>query len=137
MPVQKRIILESGKRKTAIARAKLQEGSGGFRVNNIPVDLVQPEVARWVMKEPLLLADPSVLKGVQIDVDVRGGGFMGQAEAVRMAVARGLVKWTRSATLRKRFREHDRTMLAGDARAKESKKFGGRGARKRRQKSYR
>ncbi len=137
MPAQKRVILESGKRKTAIARARLQQGPGGLRVNDMPVDLVQPDVARWVMKEPLLLTDPSLLKDVQIDVSVQGGGFMGQAEAVRMAVARGLVKWTRSSTLRKTLRDYDKTMLSGDPRAKESKKFGGKGARKRRQKSYR
>ena len=137
MPAQKRVVLESGRRKTAAASARFQEGPGGMRVNNIPVDLVQPEVARWVMKEPLLVADTSLLKNLQIDVSVHGGGFMGQAEAVRMAVARGLVKWTRSASLRRIFREHDRTMLSGDPRAKEPKKFGGKGARKRRQKSYR
>lgn len=137
MPTQRKVVLESGKRKTATARARVEEGPSAMRVNNIPVDIVQPEVARWVMKEPLLLAGPDTLKNVRIDVNVEGGGFMGQAEAVRMAVARGLVKWTRSASLRKVFREHDRTMLSGDPRAKESKKFGGKGARKRRQKSYR
>jgi len=137
MPAQRRIVVESGQRKTAIARARLEEGPGGVHVNNIPLDLVQPEVARWVMKEPLLLADPSVWKDVHIDVSVKGGGFMGRAEAVRMAIARGLVKWTKSAALRRTYREHDRTMLAGDSRAKEPKKFGGKGARKRRQKSYR
>jgi small subunit ribosomal protein S9 len=62
---------------------------------------------------------------------------MSQAEAVRMGIAQGLVKYTRSKRLRNRYIEYDRTMLAGDARRKESKKFGGPGARRRKQKSYR
>jgi len=62
---------------------------------------------------------------------------MSQAEAVRMGIAQGLVKYTRSKRLRSRYMEYDRTMLAGDARRKESKKFGGPGARRRKQKSYR
>jgi small subunit ribosomal protein S9 len=62
---------------------------------------------------------------------------MGQAEAARMAIARGLVEFTRSAELRRLFTGFDRTMLAGDPRRKEPKKFGGPGARRRKQKSYR
>jgi small subunit ribosomal protein S9 len=62
---------------------------------------------------------------------------MSQAEAVRMGIAQGLVKWTRSKRLRSTYQEYDRTMLAGDGRRKESKKFGGPGARARKQKSYR
>jgi len=60
-----------------------------------------------------------------------------RAEAARMGIAQGLVKFTRSKRLRNRFLEYDRTMLAGDARRKEPKKFGGPGARRRKQKSYR
>jgi small subunit ribosomal protein S9 len=66
-----------------------------------------------------------------------GGGYMGQAEAARMAIANALLKWTKSTHMRTVFTEYDRTMVAGDARAKESKKFGGPGARAKEQKSYR
>ncbi|MCX8171954.1 MAG: 30S ribosomal protein S9, partial [Candidatus Bathyarchaeota archaeon] len=69
--------------------------------------------------------------------DVRGGGFMGQAEAARMAIARALVKWTKSAALKSAFLKFDRVLMAGDPRRKEPKKFGGPGARARDQKSYR
>jgi len=62
---------------------------------------------------------------------------MGQAEATRIAIARALVSWTRSPKVKKTFIEHDRTVLAGDPRRKEAKKFGGPGARVRKQKSYR
>jgi small subunit ribosomal protein S9 len=62
---------------------------------------------------------------------------MGQAEAARIAISRALVEWTKSSELRKVFTSFDRTMLAGDPRRSESKKFGGPGARTRKQKSYR
>ena len=82
-------------------------------------------------------AGEEVWKGLDINVKVRGGGFMGQAEAARMAIARGLVKWTRSSHLKRVFLKLDRTLIAGDPRRKEPKKFGGPGARARYQKSYR
>jgi small subunit ribosomal protein S9 len=77
------------------------------------------------------------MNAVDVRVKVRGGGIMGQAEAARMAIARGLVEYSRSAELRRLFTSFDRTMLAGDPRRKEPKKFGGPGARVRKQKSYR
>ena len=86
--------------------------------------------------EPLMLAG-DLWKQVDIDVNVKGGGFMGQAEAVRMSIARGLVTWFKSSKLKKLFISYDRSMIAGDPRRKEMKKFGGPGARRRRQKSYR
>lgn len=137
MPVQKRLILESGKRKTAVARARLIDGTGVVRINNIPLELIQPEVARLVMMEPLVTAGKEVRDKVDIAVSVRGGGFMGQADAVKTAIARALVKWSKSPALKKTLRDYDRTMLSGDPRMKEAKKFGGPGARTRRQKSYR
>ena len=62
---------------------------------------------------------------------------MGQAEATRTAIARALLKWTKSAHLRRVFSVYDRTLIAGDPRRRESKKFGGPGARARDQQSYR
>ena len=62
---------------------------------------------------------------------------MGQAEAARTAIARALVKWYKDARLQRIFTEFDRTLLTGDPRRKEPKKFGGPGARARFQKSYR
>ena len=132
-----KILLTSGKRKTAIARAVVKEGKGRVRINNIPVEIVTPELARLKMMEPLLLATDDRVKKVDIDVDVHGGGFMGQAEAARTSIARGLVRWHKDAKLKKSFTEYDRTMLAGDSRRTEPKKCGGHGARARKQKSYR
>ena len=62
---------------------------------------------------------------------------MGQAQASRMAIAKGLVDFTKSIDLRTLFIDYDRSMIAGDSRRREPKKFGGPGARARKQKSYR
>jgi small subunit ribosomal protein S9 len=133
---RKRLILVTGKRKTAIARAIVRNGSGNVFINGIPLSTFTPEIARMKIYEPFLLSGERS-KSVDISVRVNGGGFMGQAEAARMAIAKGLVQWTRSSELKKTITNYDRTMLAGDPRRKEPKKFGGPGARRREQKSYR
>ena len=132
-----KILLTSGKRKTAIARAVIRDGKGRIRINKIPIEIYQPELARWKIMEPLLLAGDDVVSKIDIDVKVEGGGYMGQAEAARIAIARALVEWTEDPALKKKFIEYDRSMLVGDPRRTEPKKFGGRSARARRQKSYR
>lgn len=134
--VKKRILLISGKRKTAIARATVKPGKGRVRVNMIPVEVYEPEIVRMKMMEPLLLSG-DLWKELDVDVKVKGGGFMGQAEAARMAIARSLVKWTKSSEVKRVFTDYDRTMLTGDSRETEPKKFGGPSARRRKQKSYR
>jgi small subunit ribosomal protein S9 len=137
MPTSKKIITISGKRKTAIARATIRAGKGRIRINNVPLEIFEPQIARLKIMEPLLQVDDEVRNQIDIHIKVSGGGFMGQAEAARMAIARGLLKWTRSKHLQSIFTEYDRTMLAGDPRRKEPKKFGGPGARAKKQKSYR
>jgi small subunit ribosomal protein S9 len=132
-----KVLLTSGKRKTAIARATVKAGKGRIRVNNVPLEILEPEIARGKIIEPLMHAGDEVWKQLDIDVKVFGGGFMGQAEATRTAIARALLTWTKSAHLRRIFSEYDRTLIAGDSRRRESKKFGGPGARARDQKSYR
>ena len=131
-----KIVNSSGKRKTAIARATLREGKGRIRVNRKPIEIVEPELIRLKMSEPLEFAS-NVLPSVDIDVNVHGGGIFGQAGAVRTAIARGLVEWTNDTALRDVLAQYDRSLLVNDTRYKLPKKFGGRGARKRRQKSYR
>lgn len=133
----KKIVHTSGKRKTAIARATFYEGEGRVRINKTPLELYQPELARFKIFEPLKLAGEEITKNIDIKVNVRGGGVMGQAEAARMAIARGLIQWTNDMELKEKFSQYDRTMLVGDPRRSEPKKYGGRGARARRQKSYR
>jgi len=137
MPTSKKIITISGKRKTAVARATIRAGKGRIRINNVPLEIFEPQIARLKIMEPLLQVDDEVRNQIDVHIKVSGGGFMGQAEAVRMAIARGLLKWTKSKHLQSIFTEYDRTMLAGDPRRKEPKKFGGPGARAKKQKSYR
>ncbi len=127
----------SGKKKTAIARATVRDGEGRVRVDARPVELVEPELARLKMVEPFRIADEELRDGVDVDVDVQGGGAMGQADATRTAIARGLVEHTNDAELRDAFMEFDRSLLVNDVRQSESKKWGGPGARARYQKSYR
>jgi len=127
----------SGKKKTAVARATVREGEGRVRINAQPVELTEPELAQLKMLEPFRLADDELREGVDIEVDVQGGGVMGQADAARTAIARGLVQHTNDAELRDAFMEFDRSLLVNDVRQSESKKWGGPGARARYQKSYR
>ena len=135
-PPKKKPVLSTGKRKTAKARVAVTEGKGRVRINNIPVHLHQPLMAREMIMEPMLIAG-DVASKVDVSIEVAGGGPLGQAEAARMGLAQGLVKYTKSKRLKSTFIEHDRTMLSGDARRKEPKKFGGPSARRRKQKSYR
>ena len=127
----------SGKKKTAIARATVSDGKGRVRINSQPVELVDPELARLKMLEPFRIAGDEVRDGVDIDVSVSGGGVMGQADAARTAIARGVVEFRNDAELRDAFMEFDRTLLVNDVRQRESKHWGGPGARARYQKSYR
>jgi small subunit ribosomal protein S9 len=132
----KKIVNTSGKRKTAIAKASVTKGTGKVRINRKPVELYEPDIARWKIMEPLKIAENHMDK-IDIDVSVSGGGFMSQANAVRTAVARGIVEYTGDPSLRLSYLSFDRNLLVNDSRIKESKKPLGRGARKKRQKSYR
>jgi len=133
----KRSLVVSGKRKTATSRAVVRLGIGRVRINRTPVEIYEPDIAREKIMEPLIQAGDEVRNQIDMDVRTSGGGYMGQAEAARMAIANAILKWTKSAHLRTVFAEYDRTMIAGDTRKKEPKKFGGPGARSRDQKSYR
>lgn len=126
----------SGKRKTAIARATVKKGVGRVKINKKPVEIYTPEIARLKIMEPLNLAGEKT-KNVDINIDVKGGGVMGQADAVRTAISRGLVDFYNDATLKNTFLSYDRSLLVNDTRRKEPKHPLGRGARKKRQKSYR
>ena len=131
-----KVVHTSGKRKTAIARATLRSGKGRVRINSKPVEFYQPELARLKIKEPIELAGKQANR-VDINVNVEGGGVMGQAEASRTAIARGIAQWFDDEKLQKLFQNYDRALLVNDTRRKEPKHPMGRGARKKRQKSYR
>ncbi|ESS09498.1 MAG: SSU ribosomal protein S9P [uncultured archaeon A07HN63] len=111
----------SGKKKTAIARATVRDGEGRVRINSQPVELVEPELARLKMLEPFRIAGDELRDSVDIDVTVNGGGFSGQADAVRTALARGLVQHLNDAELREAYREFDRSLLVNDTRQSEKR----------------
>lgn len=145
-----KIELYPGQRKTSKAVATIRKGTGKVRINNVPAELVQPEVAKELVLTPLTLIGEQRNK-VDINVKVAGGGFMGQAFASAVAISRALTgeekankdpkdhPFTKSVReeIRRKLTEYDRHLLAGDHRQAESKKFGGPGARRRKQKSYR
>ena len=131
-----KIINTSGKKKTATARATLKEGKGVVRINKVLLDIYEPRLSRLKIQEPVQIAG-EMIKSVNIDVVVSGGGTMGQTDAVRTAIAKGIVEWTGDTGLKEAFSEYDRNLLVSDHRQKEKKKFGGPGARSKYQKSYR
>ena len=94
-----KVVHTSGKRKTAIARGTVREGTGKVRINKVPLELYSPELARLKLTEPLELAG-EVANQVDISIRVNGGGVMGQAEAARMVIAKGLVQWTQDMDLK-------------------------------------
>lgn len=126
-----------GSRKAARATAAIYHpGTGRVRINKVPVELIGPEVARERIMTPLELAGDFRNK-VDIEVSVTGGGFMGQAEASAIAISRALADVSKSQQLRQLISSVDVHLLTGDPRKTEPKKFGGPGARRRKQKSYR
>jgi small subunit ribosomal protein S9 len=88
------------------------------------------------MMEPLTIAGDAIKK-VDIEVNVQGGGVMGQADASRTAIAKAIVIYTEDVELKKKYIAYDRSLLVSDPRRKLPKKPLGRGARVKRQKSYR
>lgn len=132
----KKVVNTSGKRKMAVARATVVKGSGKVRINRTPLEIFEPRLARLKIEEPIFIAGKKAEK-LDIAVTVAGGGVYGQADAVRTAIARGIIDYTEDGELKEQFLAYDRTLLVNDIRAKESKKPLGRGARKKRQKSYR
>jgi len=133
---EKKIVLTSGKRKTAVARAVITPGTGIVRINGRRLESIENEWVRAIIEEPLLLIG-DLRNRINIKVRVRGGGISGQAQATRIAIARGIVKYFNDPRIEALFKQYDRYMLVGDPRRKEMKKFGGPGARARFQKSYR
>ncbi len=116
----------TGRRKTAIARVVLRPGTGQIRVNRRPYDAYFPtEAMRVEVREPLMVTELS--SKFDIVIDAYGGGIHGQAGASRLGIARALVAL--NPELRPRLRQGG--FLTRDPRAKERKKYGQKGARKR------
>ncbi|MGE0792616.1 MAG: 30S ribosomal protein S9 [Candidatus Woesearchaeota archaeon] len=128
-------IMSSGKRKSAIARATINKGTGLVKINNLNLNVFTPEIARLKLQEPLIIAG-KVAQKYDISLNISGGGVMSQTIAARLAIARGLVE--AEPKLKEEFLNYDRLLLVADIRRKESSKPNSHGkARAKRQKSYR
>ena len=116
----------TGRRKASVARVFLRPGSGKFQVNGKPFETYfVTEQQRVAAKRPLVVAE----MGSTFDIvtTVRGGGVSGQADAVKMGIARALLEF--NIELRKTLKADG--LLSRDARIKERKKYGQKGARAR------
>ncbi|MGQ9788227.1 MAG: 30S ribosomal protein S9 [Candidatus Hadarchaeaceae archaeon] len=129
-------VIATGRKKASLAKVKITPGTGQVIVNNRALGSLEPELARLKIMEPLQLV-PELSKSVDIKIEVKGGGFMGRAEAARTAVARGLFEWSKDPKVREVFKRYDWMLIKSDVRFKETKKPGGPGARAKFQKSYR
>ena len=133
-----KIVHTVGKRKTAIARATAKEGKGRIRINNKPIEIIEPKYINAKLMEPIILAGDAI-ENIDINVVVKGGGIAGQMDAARTAIGKAIVEFTGSMQIKDRYLEYDRTILVSDARRTEPHKpsKSTKGPRAKRQKSYR
>ncbi|KAF5842553.1 component of cytosolic 80S ribosome and 40S small subunit [Dunaliella salina] len=133
-----------GRKKTAVAVAHCKTGSGLIKLNGSPLELVKPEILAHKAFEPVLIIGRQRLKNLDIRLRVRGGGHVSQIYAIRQSIAKAVVAFYQKyvdeqskTQLKDDLLQYDRSLLVADPRRCEPKKFGGRGARARFQKSYR
>ncbi|XP_065872793.1 small ribosomal subunit protein uS9 [Euphorbia lathyris] len=133
-----------GRKKTAVAVTYCKRGRGLIKINGCPIELVEPEILRFKAYEPILLLGRHRFAGVDMRIRVKGGGHTSQIYAIRQSIAKALVAYYQKFVDEQSKKEikdilmrYDRTLLVADPRRCEPKKFGGRGARSRFQKSYR
>jgi len=141
---RKQYVQVFGRKKNAIAVAMCERGRGLIKVNGVPIELIQPQVLRYKVFEPVLLLGQTKFANVDIRIKVRGGGSVAQVYAIRQAIAKGIVAYYQKFVDEASKREiketlvsYDRSLLVADPRRSEPKKFGGPGSRSRYQKSYR
>lgn len=132
---EKQII--SGKRKTAVAKLRMREGTGKVFYNGLPhteLNLFH----KLALSEPIRIYE-QVLGELKSDlyITTMSGGREGQIQAARLAIAKALFQSSGSDVLKKAFISYDRNLLVPDSRRKEARKPGDSKARAKRQKSYR
>lgn len=134
-----KVVVARGKRKEAIARATMLQGSGKITINGVSATLIKPKEVRDLILEPIMISATvgNIMKEYDVSVNVSGGGIMGQAQAVRTALAKAIVETTQNESLKSAYMLYDRTLLVEDHRRVEPKKMGGPKARARTQTSYR
>jgi small subunit ribosomal protein S16e len=139
-----KMVYTHGKKKNAIANAVTQQGKGTITINRIPIQNIEPKTLRIKVFEPILLLGVQHFSDLKIKVRVQGGGPIAQLYAARMAISKAIVAWKQKyvdedekATVRRTLVSFDKGLLVADPRRMEPKKYGGKGARARYQKSYR
>jgi len=130
-------IITSGKRKRAIAKAVITEGSGKIEINKKNYKNLQ-SLDRLKIEEPMRIAE-KILGKINFDasIQVRGGGEKSQIEASRLALSKAIINFSKSKELEKTFLDYDRNLLVADVRRKEPYKPGDSKARRKRQSSKR
>jgi len=130
-------IITAGKRKTAVAKALIVPGNGEIKINKKPYQQLT-YFKRLMIEEPVELTKQTLGNfNYNLSISISGGGQESQIEAARLAIAKALVKFTKSTELKKAFLAYDRNLLIADTRRKEAYKPGDSKARAKRQKSYR
>ena len=139
-----KMVYTHGKKRNAVANAVIQEGNGTITVNRIPINNIEPKTLRVKIFEPILILGVDKFKNLRIKVRVSGGGSVAQLYAARTAIAKGIVAWNQKYVdeetkdeARRDLLNYDKNLLVADYRRKKKKKYGGPGARSRKQKSYR
>jgi len=133
----KNYVFETGKRRRAVARVSIRPGRGIVKVNATPLERIGNPFVRMKLMEPLILAGDA-WKAYDIRVNAKGGGILGQADAARLAIAKGLAQLA-GPELRKKYMDYDRNMLIADPRRTEPHKppRSSQGARRYKQRSKR
>ena len=148
MDKDKRKLVVSGKRKTAVAKATIEEGRGIVTFNKKPLTFLS-DLQQLEISEPLIIAKDVL--GSQLDsknqtghglkfdiaLNVKGGGIASQVEAGRLAIAKAIVEFTKNEDVKNAFLAYDRNLLVADTRRKEACKPGYSKARAMRQTSFR
>ena len=133
-----------GRKKNSTAVATCTVGKGNIRLNGKSLNFLEPQSLRMKVWEPVLLLGQARFEGLNIRVRVRGGGSCTQVMAVRQAMAKAVIAFAQKyedeqskRELKELLLQYDKSLLVADPRRCEPKKFGGKGARARFQKSYR
>lgn len=138
------IVQSYGRKKTALAVAHCKRGRGILTINGGPVDSIKPDILRSKIDEVINVLGPLRAAGMDMRVAVHGGGQVARIYAIRQAIAKAFVAFygkfvseESKNEIKHSIKSMDRSLLVSDPRRSEPKKFGGKGARARFQKSYR
>jgi small subunit ribosomal protein S9 len=130
-------LYSSGKRKSAVARAKIQTGNGKILLNGKNYENFQM-FDKLKLAEPIRIAEQILGKiDFDIEIHIKGGGEKSQIDAARLAIAKAIIDYTKSSELKQIYLEYDRSLLVADVRRKEACKPGDSKARAKRQTSFR